>query len=262
MRRPIPMLGKLVGIGQRRAGSGGTDGGDGFVGVDADEFVIAVRADVADGQGGVGGEFALDAQRPGDQRGRLHVGLNAAGDQLGGGGNRSGGIDREVCETRKIGDAVGRIERRVLIGAIAERVLKIVVHAEAGADHGFVCRTGLQARAMRGCGRNFALLVVKKRAADARRGGNDAVGEGVVGGAAVSFVPAGGEFIAKTERQRELGADANHIFGVERAEPGAPVHRGGSRIVEEGADVPPGEMCVRLAKVACPNWLSAMISFD
>ena len=58
------------------------------------------------------------------------------------------------CETGSAGDAVGWIERRVLIGAIAERILQVVVHAEAGAKHG-LAPNGLQANPMRGCGRNW-----------------------------------------------------------------------------------------------------------
>ena len=83
-----------------RARRGGANDGRRFVGIDADEFVIAVRADVADGDAGVGRDFVFELERPGDERGRLHVGLDAAGDELCGrwdcgGQDRSGNLRSE-----------------------------------------------------------------------------------------------------------------------------------------------------------------------
>jgi len=46
----------------RRTRSRGTDDWKRSIGVDADELVIAVRADVANSKGSVGGEFALDPE--------------------------------------------------------------------------------------------------------------------------------------------------------------------------------------------------------
>ena len=92
------------------------------------------------------------------------------------------GDDRQLRDGT-IRKAVGGIERRVLIGAVAERVLQIVVHSEAGANHGAVrrmLRTGSRRIPTRGCGRNFALFAVNARAADGGLGRDDAAGEGVV----------------------------------------------------------------------------------
>ena len=57
-------------------------------------------------------------------------------------------------------DAVRRIERRVLIHAIAQRILQFVVHSEAGAHHRLARDADSMRIPMRGCGRNFALLAV------------------------------------------------------------------------------------------------------
>ena len=105
-------------------------------------------------------------------------------------------------------DAVGRIKRRVLVRAIAERVLQIVVHAEAGANHGLLperaprqadARLRQELRVVRGEDELLPML---------RLAGNDAVGKDVVGGAAMRFVPARGELVAEAEGERELGASS------------------------------------------------------
>ena len=97
--------------------------------------MIALRADVADGQDSVGRKLALHAKRPGDQRGSLHIGLHATGDEFRAGRNRSGGINRKFRH-RIIRQAVHGIERSVLIGTIAKSVLKVVVHAEPRTQNG------------------------------------------------------------------------------------------------------------------------------
>ena len=58
----------------------------------------------------------------------------------------------------------------------------------------------------------------EERIANVRIRVDDAVGEGVVGGAIVGFVPAGRKFVTKAERQREVATDANDVFGVQCAE--------------------------------------------
>ena len=100
-------------------------------------------------------------------------------------------------------DAVGGIEGRVLVHAIAERVLQFVVHAEAGADDGLV---GARAPGEADARLRQELRVVdgEGESADVRLAGDDAVGEGVVGGAAVGFVPSGGEFVAEAEAERQV----------------------------------------------------------
>src|SRR5690242_7827147 len=65
------------GAGRRR-----TNHRRGFVGINADEFVKPVRTDVPNGESSVRGKLALDAQRPGDERGSFHVRLNPAGNEL------------------------------------------------------------------------------------------------------------------------------------------------------------------------------------
>ncbi len=67
---------------------------------------------------------------------------------------------------------------------------------------------------------------------------NASGGKGVVGGPAMSFVPAGGEFIAEAQRQSDGGRHSNDIFGVPRAEQRAPAHLGGRGIIEERRDGP------------------------
>ena len=62
---------------------------------------------------------------------------------------------------------------------------------------------------------------------------NNSIAEGVVGGAAVGFVPPGGKFVTKAERQSEVGTQTNHIFRVECPENGAPVQRGRLGIIKE-----------------------------
>ena len=93
-----------------------------------------MRADIADCDGSVGRNFALDAERPGDERRGFHVGLNAARYEFGSRGNRSGRIDWEAGDF-EIGNSVDRIEGSILIGAIAESVLEIVVDAEASTEN-------------------------------------------------------------------------------------------------------------------------------
>ena len=58
--------------------------------------------------------------------------------------------------------------------------------------------SGLQARPMpRNCREELGVVGGEEVVADVRVGVDDAVGEGVVGGAAVGFVPAVGIFVAE-----------------------------------------------------------------
>ena len=54
---------------------------------------------------------------------------------------------------------------------------------------------------MRGCGRNFGIVDREDGITNLRLGGDNPIGEGVVRGAAMGFVPAGREFIAEAQRQ-------------------------------------------------------------
>src|SRR5215469_4125602 len=106
----------------------------GLVGIDADQFVVAVGTDIAYREGGIRREIALNPQGPGDECWSLHVWLNAARNELRARRNWNGGIDGEVRNWQR--EAINGIEWRVLIGSVAERVLQIVVHAESSAEDG------------------------------------------------------------------------------------------------------------------------------
>ena len=141
------------------------------------------------------------------------------------------------CGDRQVRKAVGWIERRVLIGAIAERVLQIVIHSEAGANHsaiGVAERTPGDPDA--GLRQELGIVLGESGRADIRLGVDDAVGERVGGSAAIHFIPSGGKFVAEAERERKPGRQADHVFGVERAKQRPPAERRGRGIVQERAD--------------------------
>src|SRR5260370_28842395 len=64
---------------------------------------------------------------------------------------------------------------------------------------------------------------------------DDAVGEGVVGGAPAVLVPAGRRFGAEAKRERQLRPEAEDVFRIPCAEQRAPVHLRRSRIKKECA---------------------------
>ena len=77
---------------------------------------------------------------------------------------------------RDVREAVGRIEGRVLIGAVAEGVLQVVIHAEAGADYGGVLvAKGLQARPSARLRQELRVVHGEGGVADGGLGGDDAV---------------------------------------------------------------------------------------
>ncbi len=75
---PAIPAGKLARI-IRRAGRGRTDHRKRLVGVDPENLVIAVRADVADPQRGVGSNLLLDPEGPGNQVGVCRFGCTPPG---------------------------------------------------------------------------------------------------------------------------------------------------------------------------------------
>src|SRR5580693_3974481 len=75
------------------AGSGRTNHWKRLVRVDAEKFVIAVRADIADRESRVGRYLLFNSERPGNQSGRLQIRLHSACDELGSCGNRRIRID-------------------------------------------------------------------------------------------------------------------------------------------------------------------------
>ncbi len=224
--------GKLAGYvaGQ---GDAGTDHRERLVGVDAEDFVISVRSDVAHPRHGVGRNLLFHPERPGNERGRLQIRLHSTRHQLSGGWN---GQNREFGygEIRK---AIGWVEGRVLIGAITERVLQIVVHAEAGANHSLF---GVAERAPgdRGAGLREELCVVRgeSRRTDMRLSIDDAIGEGIGGRAAIHLIPAVGEFRAEAERKGQLRRQADDVFGVRSGIQRSPAQRCRRRIEQQRAD--------------------------
>ena len=117
-----------------RARRCGADGWRRLVGVDTDHFVVPVRAHVADGQSRIGCELLLNPKRPGNERGRPHAGLNPAGHELRASGHRGSGVNGKVRD-RQRSNAVSWVEGRVLVSPVTQRVLQVVVHPEAGANH-------------------------------------------------------------------------------------------------------------------------------
>ncbi len=65
---------------------------------------------------------------------------------------------------------------------------------------------------------------------------DDAIGEEIVRGAAVRLIPAGAEFIAETQRQREPRSDSNGILRIPSAEQRAPIHLRRRRIEQEAGN--------------------------
>src|SRR5579859_548252 len=99
--------------------------------------MIPVRPHIANSETCVGSQFPFDLEGPGSDGGRLQIRLNSPGRNLGAWRYLTVRRERELRD-REVRDTVSRVEWRVLIEAVPQRVLKIVVHSEAGADHGFV----------------------------------------------------------------------------------------------------------------------------
>ena len=84
--------------------------------------MISMRSHISGRQSGVGGEFPLDSKRPGKQRRRLQIRLHSARNELGGSRNRGRWGDRQL-RNRQARKTIGRVKRRVLIGAVAQGIL-------------------------------------------------------------------------------------------------------------------------------------------
>ncbi len=103
-----------------------------------------------------------------------------------------------------------------MVSAVAERVLKIVIHAEAGAKNGFGTKRApgdADARLRK----EFCVVDGEEVAANVGLRIDDAVRKSVVGSAVMGFIPASGKFIAEAEGERKLWADANDVLGVPSA---------------------------------------------
>src|SRR5579871_578904 len=76
----------------------------------------------------------------------------------------------------------------------------------------------------------------KPGTADHRLGVDHSIGEGVVGGAAVRFIPSVGRFVTKADGEGEPGTEAHRIFDKPGAEPGSPTNLGRRRIEQQRCD--------------------------
>ena len=194
--------------------------------------MISVRSDISGREGGIGGQFLLDSKRPGNQRGRFQIRLHSAGNQLGGGRNRGSRRDRELRD-REARKTVGRVKRRVLIGAVAQRILQIVVHAEPGANHGALVAEGTPRHAGARLRQKLSIVHSEGRASDVWLSRDDPIRKRIGGCPAMGLVPPVGKFVPEAERQRQLRTQTNRIVDVPRAKPGAPAERRRRGIVQK-----------------------------
>src|SRR5579863_5387063 len=176
-------------------------------------------------------DLPLHTKRPRYQRRRFHVRLNPARHEFRLWRNRSERIDGKAGN-RKRSDAVCRIEWRVLVCAVAERVLQVIVHPETGSNYslsaeGTPCQADPWLRKKRG------VFHGEERISNARRRGDDAVRKGIGRSASVSFIPARTQFVPESHGQGGPGCQPDHIFGVPCPEQRAPVHLGGRGIEEK-----------------------------
>jgi len=162
--------------------------------------VIGVRAHIADAEGSAGRKLVLHLEAPGFDGRRFRIRLTPLGQAL----SRINGV-RAMDENASIFYREDGIEWRVLIEAIAEIIQQRVIEPKPARMTAFFEAKGDQATATRGAGRNFALLVERLSCNDWRRE-NDALRiEGVVCGAAVSFVPSIGGLAAEADAEFERG---------------------------------------------------------
>ena len=73
---------RASGIASTGQGAAGQIVGDGKIRVDGEQFMIAVRTDVADRQRSAGSDFLFELQRPGFHGGRLQIGLHTTGNDF------------------------------------------------------------------------------------------------------------------------------------------------------------------------------------
>src|SRR5215469_11213807 len=112
----------------------------------------------------------LHPERPGDQSWRLHIRLHASRNKLRTCGYRSCWVDRQRCHRKRLGctaDTVCWVKWRILVGAIAKRVLEIVVHSESCAKHGFV-RERAPRESYAGLRQEFRIVRREERVSDMR----------------------------------------------------------------------------------------------
>src|SRR5579859_542957 len=99
--------------------------------------MIPVRPHIANSETCVGSQFPFDLEGPGSDGGRLQIRLNSPGRNLGAWRYLTVRRERELRD-REVRNTVSRVEGRILIEAVPQRVLKIVVDSEAGADDSLI----------------------------------------------------------------------------------------------------------------------------
>ena len=173
-----------------------------------------MTSDIAHRQRRIRRKFLLNPQRPGNQRRRLHIRLNAPRNQQRPRRKRSRRIDWKLRNGQRL-DAVRRIERSVLIGSIPERILQIVVHSKARANYGLVV-DGTPRQSDARLRKKLGIVGGEQRVADVRLAGNHSIAERVIRGASVRLIPTGRELIAEAERHRQIWRYADDVLARTR----------------------------------------------
>ena len=161
-------------------------------------------------------DLLLDAEAPGKNGGGGDVGLHTAGRDLGAGRRRCARGDGEFGDS-DVGDGLGGVERGGLIEAVVECVEQAVVEAEAAANCGFAVAPDVPREADARLGKKERVVLGERRAADDGLGLQNAVDEGVVGCAALGFIPAVGGFGAETGSELEARGQLDGVFEEGRA---------------------------------------------
>ena len=191
--------------------------------------MVAVRADEGEGEGGDGGELALDFEGVGEDGGGGEVGLDVRGrDEAGGAAGGVGDGDARVGE--------GGVEGGGLVEAVVEVVEQRVMQAEGGADAGFAVAGDVPGEADAGLGEEAGAVVREGGGAYGWGGVDDAVGERVDSGVAVGLVEAVGGFEADAAGELEARGGLPGVREVAGAEERAPVEDGGRGDDGEGFD--------------------------
>src|SRR5260370_1280397 len=171
------------------------------VGVNAAQGETAAEATAQIEVQRVIGTVATGEPRPGVRESGIGFG-GSSRNVVGAGGEWGSGQRRAYRGTDGGADFGARwLPRVVWGGAIAEGVLQMVVHAEAGAEDGS-CAEWTPGYADARLWEKFCVVLREQRGSDVWLAGDHAVAEGVVGGAAVRLVPAVGSFLAKSEGER------------------------------------------------------------
>ena len=128
---------------------------------------------------------------------------------------------------RGAGIAERRVVGRGLVEAVVEVVEQALLQAEGGADGGGAVADGVPCEADARLGQELRAVVGERGGADGGIGVDHAVGELIVRGAAIGFVPAIAAFDAEAGAEFETRRCLPDVFDVARAEPRAPVERRG-----------------------------------